>query len=104
MAEEYKLIFDKQFEKKFRKLDKSLQREGEKKIKRLKTNPRDIGKPLKYFSNLYELHLQVYRIFYVIEDNQVRILFLSVEHKDECDKYLKQLTSNKIKQLFEGNS
>lgn len=99
MNKEYKLIFDKEFTKKFRKLDNSLQIEGKKKIKRLKEHPREIGKPLKYLSNLFELHLRMYRIFYVVEDYQVRVLLLSIEHKDECDKYLKQLTTDKIKQL-----
>ena len=96
---EYKLIFDKQFNKKFRKLDTPLQIEGKKKIKRLKENPKEIGKPLKYFPNLFELHLRMYRIFYVVEEHQVRVLLLTVEHKDETDKYLRQLTSDKIKQL-----
>ena len=101
---EYKLVFDKEFNRKFRKLDRSLQIQGEKKIKRLKINPRGIGKPLKYLANLYELHLESYRIFYVVQDFEIRILFLSVEHKDECDKYLRQLTSDKIRLLSLENS
>lgn len=96
---EYRLVFDKEFNRKFRKLDNSLQIQGEKKMRRLKFNPRDIGKPLKYIPNLYELHLESYRIFYVVQDYEVRILFLGVEHKDECDKYLRQLTADKIRQL-----
>ncbi|OIO42734.1 hypothetical protein CO038_04295 [Candidatus Pacearchaeota archaeon CG_4_9_14_0_2_um_filter_39_13] len=43
----YKLLFDKQFVRDYRKLDKSLQIEGDKKLKRLRENPREIGKPLK---------------------------------------------------------
>jgi len=86
------------------KLDKSLQIEGEKKIKRLKENPREIGRSLKYFRNLYELYVRMYRIFYVIEDYKVRVLLLSVEHKDETDKYLRNLTTQRIKQLLEENS
>jgi len=104
MPKEYILIFDREFNKKFRKLDKSFQIEGEKKIKRLRENPREIGKPLKYFSNLYELYVRMYRIFYVVEDYNVRVLLLSVEHKDETDKYLRNLTTEKIKQLLEENS
>jgi len=99
----YELIFDKEFSKKFRKLDNSLQIEGEKKIKRLKENPREIGKPLKYLPNLFELHLRMYRIFYVIEEHKVRVLLLTVEHKNETDKYLRQLTSDKIKELSQEN-
>jgi len=79
-----------------------LQIEYEKKIKRLKENPKEIGKPLKYFPNLFELHLRMYRIFYVVEDFKVRILLLTIEHKDECNKYLRQLSLDKIKQLLEN--
>ncbi len=97
---EYKLIFDKQFK---RKLDNSLQIEGEKKIRRLKFNPREVGKPLKYLPNLFELHLRMYRIFYAVQEYQVKVLLLTVEHKDETDKYLRQLTAEKIKGLSQEN-
>lgn len=103
MTKEYILIFDKEFKKKFRKLDNSIQIEGEKKIEKLKISPKEIGKPLKYISNLFELHIRMYRIFYVVRDNQVRVLLLTVEHKDKTDKYLRRLTSDKIKQLFDEN-
>ena len=103
MSEEYELIFDKQFERKYRKLDRSLQKEGDKKIKRLKENPKQQGKPLKFFANLFELHLRKYRIFYVVQEYKVKVLFIGVEHKDECDKFLKQLTSEKINELIGVN-
>lgn len=101
---EYKLIFDKKFTKAFRKLDNSIQIEAEKKIRKLKEFPKEIGKPLRYFANLYELHVQMFRIFYLVQDNEVKVLLIGLEHKDECDKYLKQLTKDKIKQLIEENS
>ena len=91
----YTIVFDKEFEKDFKKLDKSIRVEAEKKILKLKEFPREIGKPLKYFSNLYELHIQMYRIFYVIEELKIKVLVLAIEHKDETDKYLKQLNKNK---------
>jgi len=103
MNNEYSLIFDKQFTKKFRKLDNSIQVEGEKKIKQLKQNPRGVGKPLKYFSNLFELHTRMYRIFYVVEEHRLRVLLLSIEHKDETDRYLKSLTTKRIKELIGEN-
>ena len=100
----YKLIFDKQFVRKLRKLDNSIQIEAEKKILKLKENPKEIGKPLRYFANLYELHVQMFRIFYLVQENEVKVLLIGLEHKDECDRYLKQLTKNKIRQLIEENS
>jgi len=94
MNEQYELIFSKLFEKRFRKLGPQLQKEGEKKIEKLKTNPKEIGKPIRYvLSNLYELHLSMYRIFYVIDDNVVKV----------CDKYLRSLTKEKIKQIIGEN-
>ena len=99
----YTLLFDKQFVKEYRKLDKSLQIEGDKKLKRLKENPREIGRPLKFFPNLYELHLRMYQIYYVIQESEVKILVLAVEHKDEQEKYLRNLTLEKIKRFLEEN-
>ena len=92
----YTIVFDKEFEKDFKKLDKSIRVEAEKKILKLKEFPREIGKPLKYFSNLYELHIQMYRIFYVIEELKIKVLVLAIEHKDETDEYLKKLTKEEI--------
>lgn len=104
MKKEYELIFDKKFEKDFRKLDRSLQIEGEKKIKKLKENPRDIGKPLRYIPNLYELYLKMYRIFYTIEDQKVKVLLLSIVHKDETDRYIRSLDTKKLKEILKQNS
>jgi hypothetical protein len=39
----------------------------------------------------------MYRIFYVVEENKVKVLVLALEHKDETDKYLRQLTGEDIK-------
>jgi len=66
------------------------------------------GKPLgrlgsSFFPNLYELHLRMYRIYYVIQENEIKILVLSVEHKDEQERYLRDLTLEKIKRLLEQN-
>jgi len=98
----YELLFDKEFTRRYKKLDNSLRIEGDKKILKLKENP-NFGKPLKYFSNLFELHLQMYRIFYIVDHNRIKILFIGVEHKDECDKYLKHLTQEKINELIKVN-
>ncbi|MDO8509472.1 MAG: type II toxin-antitoxin system RelE/ParE family toxin [Nanoarchaeota archaeon] len=97
MEKEYTLIFDKEFHKEFKKLDNSIQIEAEKKILKLKSMPYEIGKPLKYFSNLYELHIRMYRIFYVIEESKVKVIVLSLHHKDETDKYLRNLNKENIK-------
>ncbi len=102
-AKTYKLVFDKEFTRSYRKLGNSLQIKGDKKIKRLKTNP-DCGKPLKYFVGLRELYLDSSRIYYLVQNSEIRLLFLDVVHKDEQKKYLNKLTPEKIKQLSQANS
>jgi len=69
----------------------------------LKVNPKEMGKPLRFFPNLYELHLRMYRIYYVIEDDEIRILLLSVLHKDEQDRFLRSLTKENIRKIIEEN-
>ncbi|MBS3079453.1 type II toxin-antitoxin system RelE/ParE family toxin [Candidatus Pacearchaeota archaeon] len=93
----YELKFDKEFTRDFNKLDNSIQVEADKKLKQLKINPKEVGKPLKYFANLFELHVRMYRIFYVVEESQVKVLVLALEHKDNTDKYLRQLDKEDIK-------
>ena len=93
----YTLFFDTEFVREFNKLDKSIRDEAEKKLKKLKENPKETGKPLRYFSNLYELHVRMFRIFYVVEESKVKVLILAMEHKDNTDKYLKKLTKENIK-------
>lgn len=97
MQKEYTLIFDKGFVRDFNKLDHSIRIEAEKKIRKLKENPNEIGKPLKYFSNLFELHVRMYRIFYVVEEAKVKVLILALEHKDNTDSYLRHLNKEDIK-------
>ena len=100
---EYTLVFDKEFIKDFNKLDNSIQIEAEKKIRLLKINPKEIGKPLKYLPNFYELHIRMYRIFYLVEETKIKVLILDIEHKDNTDKYLrlldKESLSSKISDL-----
>lgn len=98
----YTLFFDKEFVRDFNKLDKSIRDEAEKKIRRLKENPSEIGKPLKYFPRLYELHVRMYRIFYVIEESKIKVLILAIEHKDETDRYLRALKKEDIKFKLSG--
>ena len=101
---EYTILFDKKFVKEYRKLDNSLQIEGDKKIIKLKSNPKEIGKPLKFFPNLYELHLRMYRIYYVVEETKIKVLVLSVLHKDEQNNFLRRLTKEGIIKIIEENS
>ncbi|MBS3099050.1 type II toxin-antitoxin system RelE/ParE family toxin [Candidatus Pacearchaeota archaeon] len=100
---EYVLILSKKFEKEFERLDNSIKNEAWKKIERLKNNPENTGKHLRHL-NLWELKIRMYRVFYFIDKSQIRILLLSVKHKDETDKYVRGLSLDEIKQLLNGVS
>lgn len=86
----YTLLFSKLFSKEFEKIDNSIQKEAWKKLERLKEDY-NIGKHLHYI-NLWELHIQMFRIFYIIKEEKSQILLLSIKHKDDCEKYVKGLT------------
>lgn len=84
-------------------MDKSLQIEGDKKLKRLADDPKSMGKPLKFFPSLYELHLRMYRIYYVIRESEIKVLVLSIQHKDEQERYLRSLSLEDINRSLEEN-
>lgn len=94
----YTLIFGKKFEEEFRKIDNSLRQEAWKKLQRLKENPQ-IGKHLHYL-DLWELHVRMFRIFYIIDENRIRLLILSMKHKDECDSYIRSISKEDIKKFL----
>jgi mRNA-degrading endonuclease RelE of RelBE toxin-antitoxin system len=94
----HELIFGKKFEDEFSKLDNSIRQDAWKKIQRLKESL-EIGKHLKYL-NLWELHVGVYRIFYVVDNYRKKLSLLSVKHKDECEKYVRGLSFEDINRLL----
>ena len=58
---------------------------------RLKENPESIGKPLLHTNPaLWEFKAEVFRIFYIVQENKKEIWILSVKHKDECDEYIRK--------------
>ena len=99
---EYTLIFGKQFDKEFNKLDNSLKQQLWKKLERLKENP-ESGKHLRHL-NIWEIKVEMYRTFYIIDKNQIRVVLLSIQHKDDCDKYVRGLSMNEIRQQLNGAS
>lgn len=99
----YELKFGKLFDKEFKKIDSSVKDQAWKKMERLKENPKEIGKHLKYL-NLWELHVKMFRIFYVIDDNEIRVLLLSMKHKDECDRFVRGLSLDEIRKQLDDVS
>lgn len=87
----YVLKFGKKFDKEFSKIDKSISDRIFKKIEKLEENPSLEGKPLLYTKpTLWELKIDVYRVFFIIQQNYKEVWILSVKHKDECDKYIRK--------------
>lgn len=96
----YLLKFGKKFDKEFAKIDKSISEQIVKKLKRLKENSENIGKPLSHTNPvLWEFKAEVFRIFYMIQENIKEIWILSVKHKDECDYYIRRGYSKDINEF-----
>jgi mRNA interferase RelE/StbE len=87
IATKWNVIFTKQADKAFAKLDRSIQKEIEKFISQrllLCEDPRVLGKPLK--GNLVEYwryRVGDYRIVCKIEDDELVILVVRVAHRRE---------------------
>ena len=91
------LKFGKKFDREFSKIDKSVSEQIVKKLARLKENPESIGKPLLHTNPiLWEFKAEVFRIFYIVQENTNEIWILSVKHKDECDEYIRRGYSRDI--------
>ena len=84
----------------FSKIDKSVSEQIVKKLTRLKEDPASIGKPLLHTNpTLWEFKAEVFRIFYIIQENTREIWVLSVKHKDECDDYIRKGYSKDINEF-----
>ncbi|MEK6888569.1 MAG: type II toxin-antitoxin system RelE/ParE family toxin [Nanoarchaeota archaeon] len=96
----YILKFGKKFDREFEKIDKSISDQIVKKLKRLKENPNTIGKTLLHTNPaLWEFKAEVYRVFYLIQENTKEIWLLSVKHKDECDDYIRRGYSKDVNEF-----
>ncbi len=101
---EYKLIFDKDFFNEYNKIGNNFRKQADKKILRLKEDPRHMGKPLfGVHSNLYELYLDSYRIYYVVQDSQVKVLLIAIEHKNNQQRFLNKINKQFIAELINRN-
>jgi mRNA interferase RelE/StbE len=87
----YSITYTKEAKKKIEKLDPSIKSIIKKAIESLSTNPFK-GKPLSYeLAGLYSLRTSDYRIIYRIKEKQLIILVISVGHRKEIYKRLKEL-------------
>ena len=87
----YSIKYTKEAKKKIEKLDKSIRLVIKKTIESLLSNPYK-GKPLSYdLAGLHSLRTSDYRIIYRIKEKQLIIIVVTVGHRREIYKKLKEL-------------
>ena len=87
----YTVRYTKEAKRGIDKLNSSIKKVVQKAIESLSRNPYR-GKPLSYeLAGLYSLRTSDYRIIYRIKEKQVTIIAISVGHRREIYKRLKEL-------------
>lgn len=77
----YKILTTDEFDKRYKKLDKQLQREIAKEIDQLENNPYS-GKPLGY-KFFREKKVMNYRIYYLIYEEHVVVFVITISTKKD---------------------
>lgn len=87
----YSIKYTKEAKKKIGKLDPSIRVIIKKAIESLSSNPYK-GKPLSYeLAGLYSLRTSDYRIIYRIKEKELIIIVISIGHRKEIYKRLKEI-------------
>jgi mRNA interferase RelE/StbE len=93
LLKKYSIKYTKEAKRKIGKLDPSIRAIIKKAIESLSSNPYK-GKPLSYeLAGLYSLRTSDYRIIYRIKEKQLIIIVISVGHRKEIYKRLKEVMS-----------
>ncbi|NRA89570.1 MAG: type II toxin-antitoxin system RelE/ParE family toxin [Simkaniaceae bacterium] len=85
-VKKWNLIFTREAEKKFLKLDKPVQKQFQKYIQKIlnSADPRSFGKPLKCnLAGLWRYRIGNYRMICVIEDSNVLITTVDLNHRKD---------------------
>ena len=91
LLKKYSIKYTKEAKKKIEKLDKSIRLVIKKTIESLSSNPYK-GKPLSHeLAGLYSLRTSDYRIIYRIKEKQLIIIVVTIGHRREIYKKLKEL-------------
>ncbi|WP_373488253.1 type II toxin-antitoxin system RelE/ParE family toxin [Blastomonas sp.] len=80
----YKLIFLRQAQKEWDKLNKSVRDQFTKKLRQRLVNPRITGSRLRELPDCYKIKLRSvgYRLIYQVRDDQVKIVVIAVGRRD----------------------
>lgn len=90
-VKKYNINYTKEAKKKIEKLDPSIRSIIKKSIESLLSYPFK-GKPLSYeLAGLYSLRTSDYRIIYRVKEEKLIIIVISVGHRKEIYKKLKEL-------------
>ncbi len=89
----YEVYTSNEFNKDFKKLDRSIQKQIEKEIDQLQINPY-VGKPLGY-SFFREKKVRNYRFYYLIYDEYVIVFVIALSDKKDQQRVI-----NNIKHLI----
>ena len=77
----YEILFFKEAQKFFNKLDNSSQKQIAKKIEQLKINPKE-GKPLTgNLAGFWRVRADKYRILYRIQNDKLLVLIIDIGHR-----------------------
>jgi mRNA interferase RelE/StbE len=82
----YKLLTTPRFEKDFKKLDKSIRQRVLKKIKNLEMKPYSFKSLHGKLKGKYSLHVGDYRVIYVINEKEKKVILLTVDHRGRIYK------------------
>lgn len=89
--EKYTVKYTKEVKKRIDKLDSSIKKIIQKAIESLAQDPYR-GKPLSYeLAGLYSLRTSDYRIIYKVKEKQLIIIVITIGHRREIYKKLKEL-------------
>lgn len=96
----YNLKETDEFSKEFKKLPLGIKKRFEEQFKQVEFDPFSIGKPLGY-KWFRELKNEGFRVYYLIYDNEIIVLFVGVSNKKSQQRVINIIKSNiKIFQNF----
>ena len=82
----YRILETEEFRESFEKLEKRVRKVFEKKIEKVRENPYAVGKKLRIFDWFRELRYSIYRLYYLVYEKEVIVLFVGVSNKKTQQK------------------
>ena len=93
VMENYAIKETKEFKKEFKKLPKHIRKRFKRQFRKVLINPYGLGRPLK-FEWFREIKTEGYRVYYLIFDEKITVLFLGVSDKKNQQVVIDGMISN----------